>query len=263
LESTAQDSDFVNAATDNVNPTAFFGPNALDRKHQISLGAVLQFPFSLHLSMVSHFYSALPSNLLLPSTGQAGGIFVTDVTGDGSGDGSVVYPNGDPLPGTNLGSFGRTVTGNNINDTIRQYNTSLSTAPLTPAGAALVTAQIFTPGQLIQLKGAKELVNPAPTGQQGLAWLRSTDMALGWDYRFRDRFVITPNVAFYNIFNFANFDAANNPLSPVLNAFGNNTPGALNSTTYHQRTFDRIGLGSGVFSLGSPRTLEFGVKLSF
>ena len=262
LESTAVDSDFVNAATDNVNPTAFFGPNALDRKHQISFGGVLQFPFSLHLSLISHFYSALPSNLLLPTTGQAGGIFVTDVNGDGSGDGSVVYPNGDPLPGTNLGSFGRTVTGSNINNTIGLYNSSLSTAPLTPAGAALVTAQIFNTSQLIQLKGAKQLVNPAPMGQQGLAWLRSTDMALGWDYKFRERFVITPNVAFYNIFNFANFDAANNPLSPVLNTFGNTAPGSLNSTTYHQRT-NRTGLGSGVFSLGAPRTLEFGVKVSF
>jgi hypothetical protein len=263
FESTSQDSDFVNSATDNVRPTVFFGPNALDRKHQISFGSVLSLPVGFKLSMISHFYSPLPSSLLLPTTGQAGGIFVTDVTGDGSGDGSVVYPNGDPVPGTNIGGFGRTVTADTINNSIRAYNTSLSSSPLTPAGAALVTQQILTPGQLTQLKGAKQLLQPAPPGQQGLSWLRSTDITLGWDYKFRERFVVTPNVSFYNIFNFANFDAANNPLSPVLNASGNSTPGALNSTTYHQRSSDRIGLGSGVFSLGSPRTLEFGVKLSF
>lgn len=263
LQSTAQDSDFVNAASDNIRPTVFFGPNALDRKHQLSFGSVLQLPFSLHLSLISHFYSPLPSSLLLPTTGKPGGIFVSDVTGDGSGDGSVVYPNGDPLPGTNIGAFARTVNSSNINSAIQAYNARLGAAPLTAAGAALVNAAIFNTGQLTQLRGAEQMVQPAPAGNQGLGWLRSTDITLGWDYKIRDRFVLTPNVSFYNIFNFANFDAANNPLSPVLNTFGNTAPGALNSTTYHQRSSDRIGLGSGVYSLGSPRKLEFGLRVSF
>jgi hypothetical protein len=126
-----------------------------------------------------------------------------------------------------------------------------------------VNAGIFAGGQLTQLKGAEQMVQPAPPGVQGMGWLRSTDMTLGWDYKVHERFVVTPSVSFYNIFNFANFDAANNPLSPVLNTFGNNAPGALNSTTYHQRSADRIGLGSGLFSLGSPRKLEFGLRVSF
>jgi hypothetical protein len=263
LQSTAQDSDFVNAATDNIRPTVFFGPNGLDRKHQLSFGGVFQFPLSLHLSLISHFYSPLPSSLLLPTTGKPGGIFVSDVTGDGSGDGSVVYPYGDPLPGTNIGSFGRTVNPSNINSAIQAYNARLGSSPLTAAGAALVNAGIFAGGQLTQLKGAEQMVQPAPPGVQGLGWLRSSDMTLGWDYKVHERFVVTPSVSFYNIFNFANFDAANNPLSPVLNTFGNNAPGALNSTTYHQRSADRIGLGSGLFSLGSPRKLEFGLRVSF
>jgi hypothetical protein len=260
LDSTAQDSDFVNAATDNNQPTAFFGPNALDRKHQISFGGVFQLPFSLHLSLISHFYSPLPSNLLLPTTGKPGGIFVTDVTGDGSGDGSVVYPIGDPVPGTNLGEFGRTVKGSNINSTIQAYNAQLGA---TPAGAALIRAQIINLGQLSELKGVEQALAAAPSGQQGLSWLRSTDITLGWDYRVRERFVVTPNVSLFNIFNFANFDGANNPLSPILNTAGNSNPGSLNSTTYHQRSADRIGLGTGVFSLGSPRVIEFGVRVSF
>jgi hypothetical protein len=260
LDSTAQDSDFVNAATDNNQPTAFFGPNALDRKHQISFGGVFQLPFSLHLSLISHFYSPLPSNLLLPTTGKPGGIFVTDVTGDGSGDGSVVYPIGDPVPGTNLGEFGRTVKGSNINSTIQAYNAQLGA---TPAGAALIRAQIINLGQLSELKGVEQALAAAPSGQQGLSWLRSTDITLGWDYRVRERFVVTPNVSLFNIFNFANFDGANNPLSPILNTAGNSNPGSLNGTTYHQRSADRIGLGTGVFSLGSPRVIEFGVRVSF
>jgi len=260
LESTEQNSDFVNGATDNVQPTAFFGPNALDRKHQFTFGTVLQLPFALHLSLISHLYSALPSNLLLPTTGSPGGIFVTDWTGDGSGDGSVVYPLGDPVPGTNLGAFGRTVNGDNINSTIQNYNAHLGA---TPAGAALIRAQIITLGQLTALKGVEQALNAAPPGQQGFGWLHTTDITLGWDYHVRDRFVVTPSVSFFNIFNSANFDGANNPLSPILNTAGNTTPGALNSTTYSLRNADRIGLGSGLFSLGSPRTLEFGVQVRF
>jgi len=260
LQSTAQDSDYVNTATDNAQPTAFFGPNALDRKHQLSFGTVLQLPFSLHLGLMSHFYSALPSNLLLPTTGRAGGIFVTDVTGDGSGDGSVVYPLGDPIPGTNLGAFGRNSYGSNINSTIQLYNARLSS---TPAGAALIRADIINIGQLSALKGVEQALNAAPMGQQGLSPLRSTDITLGWDYRVRERFVVTPSVSIFNVFNFANFDGANNPLSPILNTAGNSLPGALNSTTYSLRNSDRIGLGSGVFSLGSPRVLEFGLRVSF
>ncbi len=260
LQSTAQDSDYVNAATDNVQPTAFFGPNALDRKHQLSFGTVLQLPFSLHLSLMSHFYSALPSNLLLPTTGTPGGIFVTDVTGDGSGDGSVVYPLGDPVPGTNLGALGGTSYGSNINNTIQLYNAHLGA---TPAGAALIRANIFNFGQLSALKGVEQPLNAAPMGQQGLSPLRSTDITLDWDYRVRERFVITPSVSIFNVFNFANFDGANNPLSPILNTSGNANAGALNSTTFAQRNADRIGLGSGVFSLGSPRVIEFGLRVRF
>ncbi len=100
-------------------------------------------------------------------------------------------------------------------------------------------------------------------GQQGLSPLRSTDITLDWDYRVRERFVITPSVSIFNVFNFANFDGANNPLSQILNTSGNANPGALNSTTYAQRNSDRIGLGSGVFSLGSPRVIEFGLRVRF
>ena len=148
----------------------------------------------------------------------------------------------------------------NINTAIQAYNSRLGA---TPAGGALITAQIITLGQLSALRGVEQALQAAPPGQQGLSWLRSTDINLGWDYKLRERFVITPNVAVFNVFNFANFDGANNPLSPILNTAGNANPGSLNSTTYHQRSADRIGLGSGVFSLGAPRVIEFGVKVSF
>src|SRR5262249_4982280 len=94
----ALDSDFVNPAVDNNHPTASMGPNGLDRTHQFSFGGTIDLPGSFRFGAVGHVYSPLPQDILLPGGG-AGGIFQTDVTGDGSGDGSGVYPNGDPLPG--------------------------------------------------------------------------------------------------------------------------------------------------------------------
>ena len=79
--SQAQDQDFINLATDNDNPTRFTGPNALDRKHQISFGGTFDLPFYTKLSMIGHFYSPLPQNLQLPELTNGGEIFATRLAG--------------------------------------------------------------------------------------------------------------------------------------------------------------------------------------
>jgi hypothetical protein len=48
-------------------------------------------------------------------------------------------------------------------------------------------------------------------------------------------------------------------LSGVLNA----SPGSVNGTAGEQPNSNRLGLGSGVFALGSPRVIEFSLKASF
>ena len=68
----------------------------------------------------------------MPTTAQ---IFQSDLTGDGT--------TGDVLPGTNIGSFGRSVNRKNINNYIDAYNSKYA-GQLTPAGQALVTAGLFT-----------------------------------------------------------------------------------------------------------------------
>ena len=70
---------------------------------------------------------------------------------------------------------------------------------------------------------------------------------------------IQPSASVFNLFNFANFDIPGNTLSGVLNGGA----GSANGTTYANATSLRIGVGTGVFSLGAPRTIEFGLKLSF
>lgn len=106
--SQAADGDFINSAWDYANPGKYFGPNGLDRTHQFSFGGIVDRPVHLRAGAIGHFYSALPTTLTLAPTGLPGGMFVTGVNGDGSGDGYA--PNGSNgtlgsvLPGTNLGS---------------------------------------------------------------------------------------------------------------------------------------------------------------
>ena len=258
--STARDSDFINFATDNAHPLNFIGPNGLDRRHQLSFGGIADVPGHFRIGLIGHFYSPLPQNLTLPVSGNPGGIFVSDVTGDGTGDGSLVSNGGlgDLLPGTNIGSFGRGVTGGNINNVISNYNNNFA-GQATPAGQALINAGLFNLTQLQQLQGVMQPVQLAPGNQANMAWLRAMDFKLSWVYRLKERVTLEPGVSFFNVFNFSNFDGPNNPLSGILDG----TPGSANGTAGRQPNGNRLGLGSGVFGLGSPRVIEFALKLTF
>ena len=181
----ATDNDFINIATDFNSPQRFLGPNGLDRKHQISFGGTMDLPAHFRLGMIGHFYSPLPVNLTLSPTGNAGGIFVTDITGDGTGDGSFASNGsfGDVLPGTNIGSFEHGVSPNNINNFINAYNQSSANQP-TPAGQVLLTNGLFTLAQLQQLGGVQQVIPTAPIDEQGMGWLRAVDVSLNWIYKF-------------------------------------------------------------------------------
>jgi hypothetical protein len=261
-EATAQDSDFINYAESMNNATAYQGPNGLDRRHQISFGGTLELPFATRLSFLSHFYSPLPQSLRLPTSGNAGGIFVTDVNGDGTGDGSSISNGGlgDLLPGTKLGAFGRTTSAAGLNALIRNYDQTQEGA-VTPAGNVLVQNGLFTQGQLSLLGAVQQHLEEAPNGQVGLAWLKAFDVTASWVYKVHDRVTIEPSVSLFNVLNFANFDSPSNPLSGILD----HSVGSVNGTTAADRAGSntRIGLGSGVFGLGSPRAMEFGLRITF
>jgi hypothetical protein len=75
---------------------------------------------------------------------------------------------------------------------------------------------------------------------------------------------LQPGVSFFNAMNFANLDAPKNTLSGVLSIAGQSpVVGTINGTTGRQPNSLRVGLGSGVFGLGSPRVIEFSLKLGF
>ena len=266
--STARDNDFINFATDNANPTQFIGPNGLDRTHQLSFGGTMDLPAKFRLSLISHFDSPLPSNVTLPVSGLPGGLFQTDVTGDGTGDGTFGSNGGagDLLPGTNVGGFGRSFGVNGLNQKITAFNNNMVGQP-TPAGQVLISNGLFTLAELQALggvmggqsTGGTAPLPLAPAGAIGQAWLKTFDLSLSWAYKFRDRLELRPGVSIFNLFNFANFDGPAAPFSSILDG----TPGSPNGTTNPQPNDLRLGLGSGVNALGSPRVVEFSLKLSF
>jgi hypothetical protein len=257
----ATDNDFINIATDFNHPLKYLGPNGLDRKNQISFGGSMDLPYKFRLGLIGHFYSPLPVTPTLNPTGNPGGIFVTDITGDGTGDGSFASNGGygDVLPGTGIGSFGRSIKASNINTAIQNYNNSIAAGVPTPAGQTLINNGLFTLAQLVGLGGVQQPVPLAPTNEANMGWLHAMDLSLNWIYKFRENIELEPGISFYNVMNFANFDGPASPLSGVLSG----TPGTINGTPGEQPASNRLGLGSGVFALGSPRALEFTLKLSF
>jgi hypothetical protein len=273
-DGSALDLDFVNPAIDNNHTTAFFGPNGLDRTHQFSFGGTMDVPLGLRFGVVGHIYSPLPQTLLLPGGGNfgIGGIFQTDITGDGSGDGSAVYPNGDPLPGTSIGAFGRKVKNNDLNGFLANYNANVA-GGVTPAGQTLINNGLFTAQQLQAIGAVLPQVALAPDGHVGLGWLKTFDLKLSYPRKFGENFTIEPSVSMFNFFNNANFDLPSTTIGPNLNLASapcmpgapppNNCNGTVNSTTSGEHNLNRVLPGSGVFDLGAPRVVEFGLKLSF
>ena len=259
-----QDQELLSPAQDYHRPLHYFGPGSLDRTHQISLATVLQLPHGLQLSGIAHFASPLPLTLFLPQSGGggvAGEIFRSDATGDGTV--------GDILPGTTLGTFGRDISIQNLGTHINAYNNTFA-SQLTPAGAALVNAVLFTPAQLAILGAVMPTIQVPPPGNVGLGWLKTMDFRLSRPIKVREGVTLEPAVSAFNLPNFANFDAPQLLLSGVLDG----SPGrALNNTTgprncgsipgFCTARTNRIGPGSGVYSLGAPRQLEFQLRLSF
>lgn len=259
-DSTAQDSDFINNANDNNHPVAAFGPDGLDRTHQLSFGGTFDLPWYIRFGIVGHVYSPLPLDLRLPGGG-AGGIFISDPTGSGTNDGSFAYLGlGGIVPGTNIGSYGRGISPSGLGSFINSYNSTVANTA-TPAGQVLISNNLFTLAQLQQLGGVFPALQ-SPLQSVGLGWLRTIDLKASYPRKIGESFTIEPSVAFFNAFNMSNFDLPGNTISGTLAAAGSGPGGSVNSVTTATRT-TRVGPGSGVFDLGAPRVIEWGLKVVF
>jgi hypothetical protein len=244
------DQDFVIESLDNNNVNKYFGPSLLDRTHQLSFGGYGDLPGGFRLGLIGHFYSPLSAPLDVPTTGNAGEIFYTDLTGDGTV--------GDLIPGTKLGNFDRGINASNINKTINNYNATIAGQP-TPAGQVLISNGLFTQAQLQALGGVASSVPAAPGNEVNLGWLKDVDFNLGWRYKIKERFTIEPSIAMFNVFNFANYNLPPN----VMNGLLTGSAGAINGTDNVGVQSFRVGNGTGVYSLGSARQIEWGLKVDF
>lgn len=250
------DQNFSALAIDSDNPKRFYGPTNLDRTHQLSFGGVFDPQIASwrsgpRFSVISHFYSSPASTLTVNDSGP-GRIFRTDFTGDGTSR--------DVLPGTNIGALDRTVSPGGLNRAIANYNTNVAGKP-TPAGQALIAANLFSASQLSQLGAVAPTLAPALAGVQGNGGTRTFDFRMSYPFSFKERFHLEPSVGFFNLFNFSNFvdySAGQTRLSTSANA------GTLQGTTNgSSRDFLRVGNGSGTFAQGAPRELEYGLRFTF
>jgi len=270
------DQNFSAISFDNNNPGYFTGPTSLDRTHQFKFG--LTFDVAHHgprFSVIGNFASAEPSLLFLtpagsPAEGTTSEIYHTDLTGDGTV--------ADPFPVNSSqsvgkpGQFMRSVNQNNLANSINNWNTTQA-GTLTPAGQALVGGGYFTTSQLQSLGAVKPYIAPPPPGEIGNGIFREVSTVLSWPIKITERFSIEPSIAAYNVLGLSNFGRLNGSLNNQLTPFASgligpngNVNGTTNTSDGNSPTNNnsvRIGTGSGVFSQGAPRQVEFGLKFNF
>jgi hypothetical protein len=245
------DQDFIVPALDNSNVNRYFGPSTLDRTHQLSFGGYVDLRGGFQVGVISHFYSPLSTTLTVPNTGNgAGEIFRTDFTGSGVTQ--------DPIPGTHVGNFDRGINASNINKVISNYNANVA-GQATPAGQVLIQNNLMTLPDLVALGGVAPTLPLAPADQVNYSWLKAFDTTIAWSHTFFERVTIKPQVGFYNLMNFANFDLPTSMMSGLLSG----STGAVNGTNYAGHLVNRVGVGTGVYALGSPRQIEFSLKIVF
>lgn len=258
----SSDQFFSGLSYDQDDPNQFMGRSALDHKHQLSIATSITTKYGPIVSLVGSFRSAAPTNLTLDSQTSTAGIFQSDITGDGS--------IGDIAPGTLPGEYMHGVKGSNLKHYVDNFNASQA-GKLTPAGNALVAAGLFTPGQLSALGGVVQQIATLPqaTALNNPAF-RSMDASLRYPIRmrrWREGLSLEPVIAFYNVFNMANYHAspsgvlentssAGGPINQDTNYLtGPNSYAVLNGNRYQR--------GSGTFDAGAARSTEFQLKLNF
>jgi len=259
-------SGFSAGGKDYRNPLSHFGPTAFDRTHQFSLGTTVDFVKPLRMALISHVYSPLSQSMVTVDQARFSEIFHTDFNGDGT--------TGDLVPGTNVGAYGRQLNAGNLTAFLEKYNNTVS-GTILPAGQALINAGLFTKDQLVALAAVADRIplgpnDPDPvTGldnplknRANLGWLKSVDLKISAPIKLGERFTLEPSASAFNLFNLANFniDPLTRP-STALRGTANTINGYTNSVSKLNRF--RATQGPSLFSLGTARQIEFGMKLSF
>jgi hypothetical protein len=244
------------------NPNEFQGRTNLDHSNELSFGGSFAVKYGATVGLIGHFFSAAPTSLLLDSSsGAAGEIFRTDVTGDGT--------TGDLVPGTLPGDFMHRIKGAGLNKLINNYNAT-NAGQATPAGQALISAGLLNLAQLQALNGVQQQIATVPTTPLQNPAFRAFDVNASYPVRLskvREGLSIVPGVAIYNVANFSNFGRLSGTLANTTTAGGSvgTVNGFLNGPNNNsvQDGTPRTQRGSGTFDQGAPRTTEFSLKVNF
>jgi len=248
-------------AWNNDHVNRYFGRNGQDHTNALSLAGSATFKYGLTVGLIGHYFSAPPSNLTLADVTGSSQIYKTDVDGDGT--------TGDLIPGTKPGAYGHEIKGSGLAKLIDNYN-STQAGTLTPAGEALVSAGLFTSGELVSLGAVKQPLASAPTNPIKNSDLRTLDVSFSYSIpylkRIREGLSLTPSVTFYNIANLRNFGSystlADTTVDSSTLAAGTYLNGP-NTQDVQNRTRILRGSGNGTFDQGGSRTTEFNLKLNF
>ena len=239
----------------NDNVQEYYGPETLDRTHMLSVASLFTAPLGIRLNSIWRANSALPQYVAVPLvSGGPEEIFLTDFNGD--------CTTWDPLPGTNRGAFGRSVSNPaELNQLISNFNNNV-VATFTPAAQAVIDAGLFTPEQLRALGAVANGGNTvplAPADQVMQDSFITTDLRISRPFKlWRERITIEPAAEVFNLFNVANYDLPGNTLTGLLTG----ETGSINGTIKANRP-NRAGFGSGSFAQGIPRAWQFAVRISF
>ena len=266
--SQSDDSGLASLASDYFSPDHFTGPSDLDRKNQFAVGGYFDLPRAFSLGLLGHFASPLPVTLRLQQDAGAAEILVSDWTGDGS--------TGDIVEGSNVGSYMRSLKPSGLSQFITNYNTNLA-GTLTPAGSTLQAAGVFSPGDLPLMGAMLQPLAQVVQNPVGLSWLKTFDLRLTWQHTFMDRITVEPSIGAFNFFNFANFDLPGYAQSGLLN-YGAGSKSVPATALQPQGTvggastdpnnpvagrINRASPQSGMGATGSPRSIEWGLKITF
>lgn len=160
----------------------------------------------------------------------------------------------------------RSVKPNDLAKVIAAYN-GMGAGQLTPAGRALVNAGLFSPNELVSLGGVTRTIAAPPAHNVGNGSLRTFDLTVNRPIKFAklgDSFSVEPSVSIFNAFNMSNFGTVTGNLdSSNLPGTANGTDSSYSDADQYGRNSLRVGNGSGVFSQGTARVIEYGLKLNF
>ncbi|MGH9637883.1 MAG: hypothetical protein ACRD72_23855, partial [Candidatus Angelobacter sp.] len=121
----------------------------------------------------------------------------------------------------------------------------------------LIQNGLFSLAQLQALGGVFPQLQAPANPNIGLGWLKTIDFRVAYPKKLYENVFLEPSVSIFNAFNMRNTDLPGNLLNGNLDGSAGSLNGALNNLG------TRVGPGSGVFDLGAPRVLEFGLRLSF